>query len=63
MTNKQKIMRILIVEDDSERIKTIKSWMPSDVIISNVTDAGVAMVQIKADRGRVSCLIMILRNN
>ena len=41
--------RILIVEDDPDRLLVIQSWMPQDVIVSNVTDAGVAMGQIKRD--------------
>lgn len=59
MTIKNRNMRILVVEDDSERVEKIKSWMPSDVIVSNVTDAGVAMAQIKADRGWIYSGIML----
>ena len=56
---KLKTMRILVVEDDSLRVEKIKSWVPSDIIISNVTDAGVAMAQIKADRGWIYAGIML----
>ena len=35
--------RILIVEDDSDRLWEIKSWMPPDVVVSNVTDAGIML--------------------
>ena len=39
--------RILIVKDDQDRLRIIQSWMPPDVLVSSVTDAGVAMGQIK----------------
>ncbi len=51
--------RILIVEDDPDRLHTIKSWMPPNVIVSNVTDAGAAIGQIRRDRGRVYAGIML----
>ncbi len=51
--------RILIVEDDSDRLWEIKSWMPPDVVVSNVTDAGAAIDLIKRDRGRVYAGIML----
>ena len=51
--------RILIVEDDSDRLREIKSWMPPDVFVSNVTDAGAAIGLIKRDRGRVYAGIML----
>jgi hypothetical protein len=47
------------VEDDASRVEKIRSWMPSDIIISNVTDTGVAMAQIKADKGNVYAGIML----
>ena len=51
--------RILIVEDDSDRLREIKSWMPPDVFVSNVTDAGAAIGLIKRDCGRVYSGIML----
>lgn len=53
------LLRILIVEDDTSRVEKIRSWMPPDVVISNVTDTGVAMAQIKADRGRIYAGLML----
>jgi hypothetical protein len=53
------ILRILIVEDDASRVEKIRTWMPPDVAISNVTDTGVAMAQIKADKGNVYAGIML----
>jgi DNA-binding NtrC family response regulator len=53
------LFRILIVEDDPDRLRIIQSWMPQDVIVSNVTDAGAAMGQIRRDRGRVYAGIML----
>lgn len=52
MEKKQKsksFFRILIVEDDPDRLRIIQSWMPPDVIVSSVTDTGAAMGQIKKD--------------
>ncbi len=59
METKTNLLRILVVEDDASRVEKIRSWMPSDIIISNVTDTGVAMAQIKADKGNVYAGIML----
>lgn len=59
METKTNLLRILVVEDGASRVEKIRSWMPSDIIISNVTDTGVAMAQIKADKGNVYAGIML----
>ena len=39
------------MEDDPDRLREIKSWMPPDVVVSNVTDAGTAIGLIKRNLG------------
>ncbi len=51
--------RILLVEDDPDRIRLLKSWLPAYVIPVVVTSAGKAIGLLERDRGRVYAGIML----
>ena len=51
--------RILIIEDDQERIKRLLSWMPADVRTVVTTSAGKAIGLLKRDRGNVYAGILL----
>jgi CheY-like chemotaxis protein len=53
MRKPKPVFRILIVEDDADRTKILKSWLPEDVRTVVVTSAGKAMGLLARDRGNV----------
>jgi CheY-like chemotaxis protein len=59
MGKRKAFFRILIVEDDPDRIEKFRSWLPKDVRTNVVTSAGKAMGVLKRDPGRVYDGIML----
>ena len=51
--------RILIVEDDPDRIEILKTWLPDDVMTVAVTSSGKAIGLLERDCGRVYAGIML----
>jgi len=49
----QSILRILFVEDNLEREKIFRSWLPDDILPVFAVSAGQALGVIRRDRGRV----------
>ena len=46
-------IRLLVVEDNAERLALLERWMPDDVRVTWVRSAGRAMRTIELDAGRV----------
>lgn len=44
------MIRILLIEDDNQRVITIRSWLPSDIHLVHAGSAGRAIGIIKRDR-------------
>ncbi|NDY73837.1 hypothetical protein DO021_18900 [Desulfobacter hydrogenophilus] len=59
MTGQQRFFRILIVEDNLERVNLIKAWLPADARPVVVTSAGKAIGLIRRDKGHVYAGIML----
>lgn len=53
------IFRLLIIEDDQERIKTFLEWIPKDIKIVWVKSAGRAIGLLKRDSGNVYAGILL----
>jgi CheY-like chemotaxis protein len=51
--------RILIMEDDPDRVQKFQSWLPEGVRTTIVTSAGKAMGGLRRDRGKVYAGIML----
>ncbi len=54
-----KILRILIIEDDTAREERIKSWLPDDVRPVVATSAGTAIGTLRLDSGLVYAGVML----
>ena len=54
-----KILRILIIEDDTAREERIKSWLPDDVRPVVATSAGAAIGTLRLDSGFVYAGVML----
>ncbi len=52
-------IRILIIEDDPDRVEKLRSWLPTDVIAVAARSAGMAMGILKRDKGKVYAGIML----
>ena len=59
MEKPKPIFRILIVEDDPERIAQIRSLIPTDIKIVVASSAGKAIGILERDRGNVYAGIML----
>ena len=59
MKQQPNIMRILIVEDDDNRMALFSAWMPSDIRIVWAKSAGSAIGLIKRDAGKVYAGILL----
>ena len=59
MSDLQKTIRILLVEDDPERIKLMQAWAPQTVRLISATSGGRALGIIERDRGVVYQGIML----
>ncbi len=55
----EKIYKMLIIEDDPERLDTIRSWLPAQVKPLVVSSPGTAMGILKRDKGLVYVGIML----
>ena len=53
------VFRILIVEDDADRARTLQEWLPEEARAVVVTSAGKAMGLLKRDRGNVYAGILL----
>ncbi len=55
----RRFFRILIIEDDDERTRIIRSWLPSDVKTVIASSAGRAIGILERDRGNVYAGILL----
>ena len=55
----QDILRLLVVEDNQERIELFKSWFTADIIPVFAMSAGRAIRVLKRDVGRVDAGILL----
>lgn len=53
------VCRILIVEDDDERVAKFRSWLPETMRIVHARSAGSAIGILQRDKGRVYAGIML----
>jgi len=53
------MIRILIIEDDPDRVEKLCSWLPADVIAVTARSAGTAMGVLKRSKGKVYAGIML----
>lgn len=51
--------RLLVIEDDDERVALFRSWLPDDVIIVVARSAGSAIGILQRDRGKVYAGILL----
>lgn len=52
-TERARVFRLLLIEDDIERVDAIRAWLPSWVTLVWAQSAGVALGLIRRDTGRV----------
>ena len=55
----RRFFRLLIIEDDTERERVLRSWLPPDAKIVVAGSAGRAIGVIERDRGRVYAGILL----
>jgi len=58
-TRQIKLARLLMVEDDPERVEVIRAWLPQDFRLVVAASAGRARGVLRRDRGRVYAGIML----
>lgn len=58
-TTERRFFRLLIIEDDYERERVLKSWLPSDVKTVVAGSAGRAIGVLERDRGSVYAGILL----
>lgn len=59
MISARSVFRLLIVEDNAERIAKLRSWLPQDVVTVVATSAGRAIGIMHRDRGRTYAGILL----
>lgn len=59
MTKVRRRIRLLIVEDDPNRIEQFRRWIPGDILYVVTSNAGSAMGILNRDRGKVYSGILL----
>jgi CheY-like chemotaxis protein len=52
------MIRILIIEDDNERVRTIKKWLPANVHLVHAGSAGRAIGILQGDRNAYTGIML-----
>jgi hypothetical protein len=54
----QSFIRILLIEDDNERVDTIRSWLPVDILLVHAGSAGRALGIVQRDRNAYAGIML-----
>jgi CheY-like chemotaxis protein len=58
MTDKKQFIRILLIEDDKNRVEKIRSWLPDDVRLVDAASAGRVIGILKRDKDQYAGIIL-----
>jgi CheY-like chemotaxis protein len=58
MADKKHFIRILLIEDDKNRVKKIESWLPGDVRLVHAASAGRVLGILKRDKNQYAGIML-----